>query len=202
MPSSYTHEIYEGKSITLKQYILKCAQAFGGFAYMKDDSVSEPTHMPEMSDHGYHADAIQNAYKMLAVAESMTLKESAREIEEICSEIEEKNRRSYEKRKALKERYEDMIVKVEAWTPPTDEHKKIKDFAISQLRGSIEQDCRNMNKYLEPVERMSPEEWIQGRIDTCKEDIKYHEKKLQEQIDRHKSQVQWIDDLLDSFKNN
>ncbi len=198
MPSGYTHEIYDGKSVTLEQYILKCARAFGGFIHMREDSLSEQIRKPEMSD--YHEKALKDAQKRLAEAEAVTIEEAARDIEETCSKIEESNRHSYEKRKALKERYEDMIAKVEAWTPPTDEHENVKDFAIGQLRDSIEHDCGNMERYLEPVVRINPEEWIQNRIDSCKKSVEYHEKSFQEQTERHNSQVQWVDDLLDSFK--
>ena len=37
MPTAYTEPIYAGENITVKEYIARCARAFGPLSYLRDE---------------------------------------------------------------------------------------------------------------------------------------------------------------------
>jgi len=42
MPTGYTLDLYDGKNITFKEFVMKCAGAFGALISMKDESLDAP----------------------------------------------------------------------------------------------------------------------------------------------------------------
>lgn len=197
MPSGYTADIYEGKKVSGKNFIMKCARAFGATVMMKDDPLEKE--IPEFQPSTYHLDSVERAKKSLVKYENMSLEEAEKLCEQqYLSEVERVNKIIKEKEE-LRSRYEKTLNEVKEWTPPTNEHIELKKYAIDQLEQSIKFDC-NVSYYLNPVHRESPEEYLESMIKSCKKDIIYHTKEYQAEIKRIKERNKWVNDLKDSLK--
>jgi hypothetical protein len=197
MPTGYTDYIKDG--ITFQQFALRCARAFGACVEMRDSDMDEPI-PDEFKPSDYHTNALKEANKNLAKYKSMTIEKATAESKiAYARELNERNIHMEENNKQIK-LYEDMLVKVKKWIPPTPEHVELKEFMIKQIEGSIEFD--GMGDYYKnnPVIKLTPEEWIRQGMKEVLEDIEYHTEELEKEIQRTNSRNNWIRNLRDSLK--
>jgi hypothetical protein len=195
MPTGYTAPIYEGKDITVKDYILRCARAFGATIHMRDESLD--VEINEVQPSTYHLDMIEKKKKELEKYQKMSVEEAQKiadeEYEKGVKQIEE----SVKKMEVLRERYTNILEEVKKWNPPTPEHVKLKEFAIEQLESSLHFDCHPIYRR---VSKWSGEEWLRNKIKQCTEDIEYHSKEWVEEIIRVEKINKWIRELKESFE--
>ncbi|MCH5233578.1 MAG: hypothetical protein J1E78_08065 [Muribaculaceae bacterium] len=200
MPSGYTEKIYKGDKVTLKDYLLLCARQFGACIMMRDEPMSTP--IPERFEpDDYHLKEIERIEKELKELNDnpKTQEEWAKEYQNAYEKaINKYKEREYQKAR-LKLRYENMIIAVSNWEPPTKDHINLKEFALTQLKESLD-----FNTYSCPFEFPEKEEWIatQSSGSLLRDSLAYHKERYAKEIEACKGRTQWIKDLRDSLENN
>lgn len=94
-----------------------------------------------------------------------------------------------------------MLAKIESWKEPTEQHKKLKEFAIEQLKSSIDFDCSDGHEkyYLEEPRKDTVEEYKSWKLNRLLEDIKYHTEHYEEECKSVKEANKWVEDLINSL---
>lgn len=196
MPSGLTSKIYEGKPITMEEYILKCARQFGGFMHMRDEDYNAPF-IPRKVDLAYFDNNIARAKEQLEHYKSLTVEEVEQEVEEDYKFALDRHHDRVNKSLEILKRYDSMLEKVIAWEPPTAEHLNLKDFAIKQIQESIEWDC-DIVKMSYPVKE-SADVWLKNSIDGAQRTLDHYIKRKEEEIKNVESANKWVYDLLESL---
>lgn len=207
MPTGYTADVENGEITTLKEYMYRCARAFGGFVHQREDPLDAELKYPELDIH-YEQWAIEREEENLRYWETAS-------DEDIRYRIEENQRKEYEHNKeALKmyeahnKRYDDMLSKVQAWQPPTDEHQKIKEFAIEQLTISRRSDDFVDKYYRQPILEFESQSTNPINIETLREEhlidseksILTYQKQIKEKKQKHQETLEWIDQFFGSLE--
>lgn len=200
MPTGYTANIKDG--ISFRKFALNCARNFGATIALRDeDSSIEPT--PENVRFGgsYYQKSLKSAKlaqaKFNKLSQKQKLQMFKREAEQILSQC----RKSDLEMKAQKKSYLSMLDKVENWTPPTKDHKNMKDFMVSQINQSVDFDCNPEynNKRIVSAVTQTYSEWLKSKREKMSWDINYHEEQLAKETQRNNERSQWIKDLIDSL---
>jgi hypothetical protein len=84
---------------------------------------------------------------------------------------------------------------VENWEPTTEENASLKDYAIDQLKSSIDWDC----KVYEPPTKHTAEEWLQGRIEATESSLAFYKKQKEAEIKRVNESNKWVTELVESI---
>ncbi len=197
MPTGYTYRIEEG--ISFEEFIMGCARAFGACITMRDESYNKP--IPEkFEESSYEKTEYKKAVLVLKRLRSMSLEEA--EIistEEYIEEIKS-NKKYIEKIERKEKLYEDMLSKVNDWTPPSKEHIGLKDFMIEQINISMDKgrvrDYYTKNK----SEKLNTEQWLFNKIKYAQEDINSTMRRWQDETKRTAERNKWIKQLRESIK--
>lgn len=199
MSTGYTAAIEKG--ISLRQFILSCARAMGACIMQRDDPSDELPKKREPTD--YHSKKIAEAEATLAEIKAMSddaaytkaTEEYKRELESIESSIRGKNE--------LKGKYESMLAQVRSWNPPSSEHRGLKDFMTSQITESISFDCGGSyyRDRAKELKRLSGPKWKDKEIKRALHDLDYHQREHNEELERCRSQNEWIEQLYKSLPN-
>jgi hypothetical protein len=198
MPTGYTSEIYNGKEVSGKDFLLQCARAFGACIMMRDEPNN--AEIPEeFKPDTYHLDQIEKAKDDLKKYQSMSNEEIQKKIDKEYDDKIKYNQKQIEEARKMKNRYLNTIAEVTAWIPPTPDHVNLKQFALQQLRESIDWDC-GTKYYEEEVIKLSPKEWLDNRIESCLKSIEYHTKEYDSEVKRVSERNKWIKDLRESLK--
>ncbi len=199
MPTGYTSTIAEG--ISFNEFVLSCARAFGACIEMRD----EPSDIPipdEFKPSDYHAKALAKITKRMVVVSDMTDAECIQ-----CALVDfEDAKRSLVKyisdRKELRSKYESMLVQVNAWQQPTEEHAGLKKFMQEQIHGSIKFDCGEgfYENELAALKPLSGTAWKAKELEQFKRDIAYHTKENNSEVKHAKERTEWVQQLRNSLK--
>lgn len=198
MPTGYTAPIADG--ITFEQFAWSCARALGALVMMRD----EPNNAPipdrfEPSD--YHQKKHEETHAELDQINAM----SAAELTECAFADHRSELQTYRdyiaKEAALLGKYETMLAKINAWTPPTSDHVGMKDFMIEQITTSIKHDCDSTywHGQIASLGDPMPDAWKAKRVEKLQSDLAYHEKAYREEVERTDKRNQWIKSLRDSL---
>lgn len=193
MPTGYTAIIEKKENLSLREFTLRCARAFGACIEQRDEDVDVLPKVPELST--YHLNEVKRLQVRLVELRAMT-PESAKALYD--AENQEYARQGAESRKRcadLERRYRAMRAKVENWTPPSAEHEGLKKFMLEQI-----DLCKND---WEPYElehfASSPSDWLKKKILSTEEDIIYHAKRHEADAKNYERRKKWIEDLYESF---
>ncbi|MGN7324849.1 hypothetical protein ACTHPT_14365 [Bacillus altitudinis] len=196
MPTGYTSEIYHGEAVSPKEYIMKCARAFGATVSMREEPLS--TEIPQFEPSSFYQNALNTELKTLDRYLNMSLEEAAVEVENQYQTKLLQHNKDVEARKHLLKRYKDTLDAVEQWSPPTKEHCDLKKFAIDQLKRSIEADCEGFSR---TVVKEDPKEYLEVRIDKINENIERYKEMHQEEIDKANKRNEWVNKLKESLND-
>ena len=194
MPTGLTGPIYEGDTMTAAQFLLRCARHSSVLAEMRDDPLDAPipTIIP-VSD--YYMEAVERAHRDLAEIEALSEEECQNRAQ---AEYEARlTARAHEqaKKARIATRYAILLTEIQAWTPPTAEHEKLKDYAISQLQTGAEEDGRS---YEFPPPVLNPQ-WREDRLAELRDQVAYATKRLHEQEERARVATEWLTALRASL---
>src|SRR6185437_719695 len=195
MPTGYTHEIYEGKDITGKEFILKCARAFGATAIMRDEPLNKE--IPLFQPSTFYLDSLENEKKELVEYQNIVLNELQLELDQSFEQEVKRYKERVKQYSELEARYTKVLNEVKQWIPTTDEHIKLKNYAIEQLEQSIKHDCNQ--KYLTYPTKTDANEWLKYRVDSCKKNIEHYENEWNEEVERTNERNKWVKDLKESL---
>ena len=175
MPTGYTSKIYDGEQVTGKEFIMTCARAFGALIEMRDEPMG--AQIPEeLKVDTHHEKQLERSKQELNNYKNMPIEEIQELVDETYKKKIEENKKYYNEKLELKNRYERVLAEVEQWKLPSPEHQNLKDYAIRQLEESILFDCGHIEDYAKEVKKETAEEYIQRQIDSCLWNIEYHQK--------------------------
>lgn len=194
MPTGYTADIAKG--ISFEQYALSCARAFGALVTMRDEPMDAPV-PEEFKPSDYHEKGAAEALERMKRVEAMSVAEADKEAESAYRAAQEQFAKVMLEAAQLREKYEAMLAQVEAWKPPTPDHKELKQFMRDQITQSMDFDCK---VYMQPPKRKSGEEWRDEEYARAYRDHEYHNKEHWKDVARVGQRNAWLRALRLSFK--
>ena len=195
MPTGYTAKIADG--ISFEQFIMDCTRAFGACVTMRDDPSDTP--IPEKFEvSDYHVKAAAEAEKHIAWLKSLSLKQREAEAEKQYQEALSRKKEGIKKTAALRDKYEAMLRRVDAWEPPSADHQGLKEFMREQITKSIEWDCGDFYER-EKVERLTAEKWCDTEMESETRSLAYHTEEYRKEKERVEGRNKWIRELRESL---
>lgn len=193
MPTGYTHAIEKG--ITFEEFAWSCARAFGALIMLRDEPSDCP--IPEtFAPSDYHTKKLQESQGRLDWLNGLSESDLAKAAEDAHRAALTSHREYASQNAELRKKYEAMLENVLAWTPPTEEHRGLKDFMTQQIRDSLKFDCSYIGP--DPL-RMPAHEWRKGEIEKALREVAYHTKEHGEEVSRTIQRNQWIASLRGSL---
>lgn len=195
MPTGYTHAIKDGQ--TFRDFTLTCARAFGAAIHQRDEAVSAALRHDTVSP--YHHTQIQVAKDRLAELDRMSTQDA-----EMAASTEFQDRHAaWEERRAhtatLRQRYTDMLAQVDAWQPPTPDHKELKAFMRSQITDSIEFDCPRLGEEDPAPTPKTAAAWLAEERARAARSLTYHTEAYEKECRTVAGRNAWIDALMGSL---
>ncbi|MBL5975354.1 MAG: hypothetical protein D3X82_16800 [Candidatus Leucobacter sulfamidivorax] len=195
MPSGYTHDLYEGKPVSFRDFTLNCARAMGAGIHQRDDGSGE---ISERTVQDYYPESVGKAESAVQAALARSDGEWETLQDQEISDAEMFRAEYIADRDRISATYLAMLAEVEAWEPPTTEHVGLKDFMRKQLEESLQFDCGG--SYVPEVPERLPVSVYRGRqIKKATDDLTYHQQQLWAEQERVKSQNEWVRALRDSL---
>lgn len=196
MPTGYTNDIKDG--ISFQIFAMNCARAFGATITLRDESGGGEAIPEQFEPDSYHLRALTAARETLSTLESMTtaecdLKAAA---EHTTAEVQRLSR--IKELDTLRQQYQEMLICVEQWVPPSEEHVGLKEFMVKQIQDSINWDC-DASFYATPTPNLTGLEWAEAAKDKAIKDIAYHKRKHTEEVERTEQRNTWISALRNSL---
>lgn len=189
MPTGYTADIAEGKDVSFEQFVWRCSRGVMATITMRDEPLDKlPPECFEPSTQ-YHEQQISAARAELLRLEALTADQAATEATTHHAIEVARAKESNACTEARRRRYQEMISRVRAWTPPTPDHQGLKDFMLRQLDESEHFDCYQL------PEPKPPKDWRAMWIEKLRSDIAYHETQIREEIERTEGRNKWLAEL-------
>lgn len=194
MPTGYTSPIVDSSTpITLRQYVLRCARAFGACVELHDESLDTP--LPKsFKPSSYHRNAANKARatvkrlsKMTKVQRVVYNKTEQAQMIKMCEDYIAKSA-------AENKRYYDMRALVEAWAP-APEIIELKSFMLQQIDLSIEKD----DYWNDQLAQAKETDYYTVNLAAAKRDIKYHTQEYAKEIERINQRNLWLKTLRNSL---
>jgi len=196
MPTGYTANIAKG--ITFEQYALDTARSFGACITLRDEPNAE---IPEVfKPDKYHAKNIAKARKELEAFQKKTPQQLRAMFKKEIDETERYHRKRIRECLALRKKYEAMLKQVDAYTPPSPDHEKHKQFMREQIEESIKFDCSTDYHEEQLAKRQRYSKWKSEKLKSLRWRINYHAEAMQKEIDRCASRTKWVQQLREAIK--
>lgn len=197
MPTGYTAAIAD--DITFDDFVMSCARGMGALVIMRDQPADAP--IPERFEPSdYHTKKIAEATATIDRLARMT----DAELEQAASEAYETalaaQAAAILRNDTLREKYNAMLAKVEAWQSPSEDHDGFKKFMVEQIAGSIDFDCNNRYYREQKHTKLTGAEWRAQEEARARKDIAYHEVENAKEIERTEARNTWLRQLRDSLK--
>ena len=151
MPTGYTDDIAE--EISFKEFVMRCSRNFGATITMRDEPLDAPI-PEEFIPSGFHDKELKVAKCKLKEVKLMTICDMQKEAKKQYQQQKEEYLQYIGKAVLLRQKYETMFGKVLAWTPPSEDHRPLKQFMIDQISSSVECDCHE-EYWLEQIQKLS-----------------------------------------------
>lgn len=195
MPSGYTSDIYEGKDVSAKEFILKCARAFGATILMRDEPLDKeiPTFKPDK----FYLSELEKVKQKLEIYKNMSVEEAQKMLDNSFEKEVESYHKRMKNNSELEERYRKVLNGVNQWSPPSDDHIKLKEYAINQLEESISFDCNQ--SYLNPPVKQDATEWLDLMINDTENKIVRYKQQWDEEVKRTNERNEWVKALKESL---
>lgn len=195
MPTGYTAAVQKG--ISFEEYALSCAKAFGACITLRDSPAD--TEIPDEFEAGtFNRDALVKAKASLVKLESLTEEQINRKAAKAWAKDEAARKKSLRRARDIRDKYETMLLKVNAWVCPSLEHIGYHDFMREQLESSIKFDCSE-KYYIEPIPMYTPYEWYAKKLKDVMWSIDYNAEEWEKEQQRTKDRNKWIKQLRDSL---
>lgn len=191
MPTGYTAGVADGSVTKVEEFVVHCARALGVLAPMRDASFS--TLVPEQLEPStYNLDRKEELELELERVKAMSEQQLEDFVQKLVQDYHDSEAEYRQKHSDQRGRYETMIAEVEALENPPE---GLREFALQQLRDSLNFDCREPFSYWGVLPNSDPEVWRQGQIQQLEKDIAYHDKQNQEELARTASRNEWLRQL-------
>ncbi len=198
MPTGYTAYIEDGEVTKGKDFLKICARAFGVAMDLRDEPLDVP--LPDKFEEStYYTEKIKLAKCELEQTKKLTHEEIQKIIDDEYNSNQENCKKQIEKCRQVFERYKSVLSDVESWIPPTDEHFGVKKFAIEQINMCMSDS--SISYYEKAMNKKKPtiKEWLNNKIESINDNIKYYEKADKEEHERTVSKNLWLKQFRDSL---
>ena len=196
MPTGYTSDLYEGKDIAFPDFVMKCARASDALIDMRDDSM-DATIPEKFEASSYHTDQLEKAVADVARIKAWDDTEADSQSQLAYDRAQREYEGLLAGKAAMRERYETMLAQVKAWTPPTSEHRDLKDFMVKQLEESIRYDCST--DYLPVPECLTGAAYKEQRLHSARRNVSYHTEHGEADKKRAEERTAWVRALRQSL---
>jgi hypothetical protein len=200
MATGYTDKVRTGEMTSFKDFAYRCTRAMGIAVMQRDDSLDVPLKEEYEPRTEYAEKALNRQYTALIEAVAWSPEEAEARAKASYNKIVEEHEASRIRREADVARYQSMLDKVRAWTPPTNEHQNLKTFMTEQLEESIKFDGPS-HFDSRPVEKLDGEKYRQEEIASAQRMIKHYAEDIEKELERAKSHDAWIAAFKESMKN-
>lgn len=182
MPTGYTAPVVDGEVTELKEFVWRCARAFGALVYLAardrlvknlDQAQSKLTWWQNASD----AEVLEKMGAENAESQAANEKHLAERNQEL-------------------ERLNAMRAKVEGWEPPTEEHVNLKKFMLEQL--DISKPLGE--PYLQTIYD-DPKEFRAKKISQAEWSVNYHTEHLAKERENNRGREEWVEQLAQSLED-
>jgi len=199
MPTGYTSDVRSGKITEFPDFALQCARAFGALIVMRDEPHDKPIPKAFEPETSYYDEQISRSQATIADLGSLSDADCERRALAAHADAVEAVRARIHEREEDRDRYQAMVAKVEAWTPPTDDHEEMKNFMLQQLNESIRFDCTPYADLDKEPALQSGREWREAMLAQAARDLSYGLEHRQQEIERTNKRNQWLTDLRNSL---
>lgn len=190
MPTGYTAILLDRDDVSLKEFTLRCARAFGALIEMRDDGLEVP--IPEKFEPDpYHAKELVKAEKEFTRLCKLSNKEKIALGINKKTEAQKEARQSLARVEGDNKKFSDMIEKVESWKPPTKDHVELKNFMIEQLEMSLS-DTKYHKEGIAKCESKSPMDFYTEAVSSAQWSVEYHTRDLKESQKRLDGRNNWL----------
>lgn len=196
MPTGYTAAIQHG--VSFERFIMDCARAFDFCVSVREEPsggeaiplVFHPNlhhfqNMERLTQELEELQAMSDDDAHLAAADEWELKEQER-------------KKNLEEEIAMRAAYKAMLVKVEAWNPPTPEHTRLKRFMREQIERGLNFDCCD-EFYRDVTPRIAGPQWRTLRMAEKSESLAYHTKHHGKELENAARSTEWVRALRESI---
>ena len=201
MPTGYTAGILDGTTKDFKEYAKHCERAFT--IHLRDEPFDSEYKPRTPSD--YHTKAITKAketLKEIEILEDTTIIE--RERLRLLDSLKY-HKEGIEKDKQTKSKLDKFLLEAKAFKAPTETHKGIAEFMVTQIEETIKFDCNNSyhKDELENVEK----QLLSIDADNVRWDLKtqatkdfaYHTKEHGAELKRCRESNKWHEDFINAL---
>lgn len=200
MPTGYTAGILDGTIKDFPQFAKLCMRAFGATIMMRDEPLDKPWEPRAPSD--YHLKAIEKAN-----AELDKIKASSDEYILAIVRADLLKRKEYHEKAIVQcqenhKRLDDILIKAEAFSPPTPEHEGIKEFMVKQLKETIAFDAKD-DFHVESLEKINAKlRSLNARteraelISKANKDLSYHTLEYEKELKRCEESNTWVEQMV------
>lgn len=194
MPTNYTSDIYRGEKVTFEGFALHCAKAFCLHEIIKDNWKG-----PRLKDPD-----IEYLFRDIKETKKKKIKTKS-EFEVFKVERIAELKDALEKTNVSQKRYEDMLEKVNAWSPPSQEYNELKNFMIAELERSIKEDCSKeicdwYKQHIEKWQNTKYSDYVKTTKEKKKQRIAGNLQAIKEEKKETATINQWIKGLYKSLK--
>ncbi len=196
MPTGYTAGVESGTIESFPEFAMTCARGFGALVNMRDHALETPiTDELVVTDDNYHREGFTKAVLELADVNSWSAEQAEAEAEKSYQRQVKNYLLSIREDREHARRYGVMLLQVESWQPPTEDHAGLKNFMREQLEVSLPSGTREREH---PV-RQSGEQYRLDRVEAATWSLNYHKQHLEETKDRNEDRLDWVHALQDSL---
>jgi hypothetical protein len=197
MPTGYTAAIAD--DITFDDFVMSCARGIGALVMMRDEPANAP--IPERFEPSdYHTKKIAEVTAALGRLADMTDAEAEQSACDAYAAAITAQAAAIHRNDTLREKYNAMLAKVEAWQSPSDDHEWLKKFMVVQIMSSIDFDCNNRYYRDQKHAKLTGAEWRAQEEAKARKDIAYHEAENAKEIERTEARNTWLRQLRESLK--
>lgn len=196
MPTGYTSDIYEGKSTSLRDLVIRCAHGMGFMVLLRDDGIH--CEVPRRFEvDPYHQGRIQEAKGRLDYLKGLDSHAARTQALLEYNQKLRKRQQALAKNDRLRADYQELIEQAERWEVP-EQMDGLKKLVLDQLHESLKFDVHDMtspNSYWEAPVLLSWSRWLEKEKQKAQENIAYHTEGYEEE----KARTQERNDYLDAF---
>lgn len=190
MPTGYTAKVQDGQITTLREFAFECARGMGALVTMRDDPHDAPFPRRIEPSTEYHDKALATADVLLGELPTLSAEECDARAKAEFDEAMTSHTRHEANRALSRQRYKEMIFRVENWQPP-EVLASLKRFMLEQLNRSIDFDCSESYRP-EPPKRLTGERWREQALEKASLDMAYHTVEREKEIQRTNGRNEWL----------
>ena len=200
MPTGYTEIINDKPDLTLKEFVLRCATAFGYCIHQRDDAIRVVRKAEVDSYYIERRDTAQKQLEeFLSIPKDKMIKKLEKEIKKINADEKTRLKTRGNEMRQMKRNYDTMLKKVKKWNPPTIEHVNLKNFMIQQIEMSISYDIHDYSSLYSDIITESPEEYYETRLRELNDEYQRVKSKYEAELRKVEESNRWIDQLHKSL---